>query len=114
MEAIFLVCGAGGPQLKRNPLGSLPFSITPLLIGLAVLCGIVSVIASGVAADRLSVAGPQRREATEFALEYRLWYLEPSSFQDGGYLYSIIAVICGLVAFGVTIYFVVHGLQQAA
>ena len=21
MEAIFLVCGAGGPQLKRNPLG---------------------------------------------------------------------------------------------
>ena len=24
MEAIFLVCGAGGPQLKRNPLGSRP------------------------------------------------------------------------------------------
>ena len=23
MEAIFLVCGAGGPQLKRNPLGAL-------------------------------------------------------------------------------------------
>jgi hypothetical protein len=22
MEAIFLVCGAGGPQLKRNPLAS--------------------------------------------------------------------------------------------
>ena len=22
MDAIFLVCGAGGPQLKRNPLGS--------------------------------------------------------------------------------------------
>src|SRR5512143_3882214 len=22
MEAILLVCGAGGPQLKRNPLGS--------------------------------------------------------------------------------------------
>jgi hypothetical protein len=22
MEAIFLVCGAGGPQLKRNPLYS--------------------------------------------------------------------------------------------
>ena len=22
MEAIFLLCGAGGPQLKRNPLGS--------------------------------------------------------------------------------------------
>jgi hypothetical protein len=21
MEAIYLVCGAGGPQLKRNPLG---------------------------------------------------------------------------------------------
>ena len=25
MEAIFLVCGAGGPQLKRNPLGSRTF-----------------------------------------------------------------------------------------
>ena len=24
MEAIFLVCGAGGPQLKRNPLASAP------------------------------------------------------------------------------------------
>ena len=24
MEAIFLVCGAGGPQLKRNPLGGGP------------------------------------------------------------------------------------------
>jgi predicted RNase H-like HicB family nuclease len=27
MEAIFLACGAGGPQLDRNPLG-----ITPLLV----------------------------------------------------------------------------------
>jgi hypothetical protein len=88
--------------------------MTPLLIGLAVLCGSVSVIAWGVAAGRLSPAGRQRREATEFVLEYRLWYLEPSSFQDGGYLYSIIAVICGLVAFGVTIYFVAYGLRQAA
>ena len=24
MEGIFLLCGAGGPQLKRNPLGSTP------------------------------------------------------------------------------------------
>ena len=24
MEAIFLICGAGGPQLKRNPLGGCP------------------------------------------------------------------------------------------
>jgi hypothetical protein len=24
MEAIFLYCGAGGPQLKRNPLGICP------------------------------------------------------------------------------------------
>ena len=24
MEAIFLACGAGGPQLKRNPLGANP------------------------------------------------------------------------------------------
>jgi len=24
MEALFLVCGAGGPQLKRNPLGICP------------------------------------------------------------------------------------------
>ena len=31
MEAIFLVCGAGGPQLKRNPLGGPP-AMTPLEI----------------------------------------------------------------------------------
>jgi hypothetical protein len=24
VEAVFLICGAGGPQLKRNPLGSTP------------------------------------------------------------------------------------------
>ena len=42
MEAIFLVCGAGGPQLKRNPLGSIPtcagkvFHMTP--IPLLLLC----------------------------------------------------------------------------
>ena len=24
MEAIFLICGAGGPQLNRNPLGRAP------------------------------------------------------------------------------------------
>src|SRR5512146_2235422 len=29
MEAIFLDCGAGGPQLKRNPLGSVPTSTLP-------------------------------------------------------------------------------------
>ena len=30
MEAIFLACGAGGPQLKRNPLGAQPETIMRL------------------------------------------------------------------------------------
>ena len=32
MEAIFPVCGAGGPQLKRNPLGSICTMIPVLLV----------------------------------------------------------------------------------
>ena len=31
MEASFLACGAGGPQLKRNPLGSHDPEGTPLV-----------------------------------------------------------------------------------
>src|SRR5512147_1454532 len=48
MEAIFLVCGAGGPQLKRNPLGC-NMHVPLLIIGLLALAiaGSLAVLYSG-------------------------------------------------------------------
>ena len=31
-------------------------------------------------------------------LEYRLWYLEPSSYRDRGFVYSLVSVVARLVA----------------
>jgi hypothetical protein len=43
VEAFYLPCGAGGPQLKRNPLGS---AMTPLLVPtIAILLGTLAVLA---------------------------------------------------------------------
>ena len=53
MEAIFLVCGAGGPQLKRNPLGSNPTQTMSLL---SVDAAIAAIRARSVSAQCLVVA----------------------------------------------------------
>jgi dipeptide/tripeptide permease len=57
MEAIFLVCSAGGPQLKRNPLGGTPHRVaTGISSGDSMTSTVKVVLGIGCAAVALGLA----------------------------------------------------------
>ena len=60
MEAIFLACGAGGPQLKRNPLGSSMRSLASCCVTVALWTCATSQAPSPITAGREATIGCYR------------------------------------------------------